>query len=181
MDLRPIPDEKKVIEFLREALQHGWPSNVVPTTKADLPGFEEIHYDRNPWRYVDLYGGAQTDIGFELIFHKSDMVWGTTYRGGFIDNESTDTTADRVFGFLVRALRAPNDLAVPLRGPSELESEDCAWLYKYRMSGSFASFAAVERILLNGEIVYERVFSGGYFGDEAVYGKPVPVFATLFS
>lgn len=165
----------EIIAFLHQARQHSWPANVHPSTKPELYGFQETHYRDGDWAFYDTYGGSVTDIGFQVIFYQQVQVWGVAYRGGIIQNAAISPT--EVFQFLIKALSAPLDVAVPLRGPSAYSAG--AWGYQYRVSGEFHSFLAVERILYHGVLVYERVLCGGTSGS-VPYGAAIPAVDALF-
>lgn len=173
-----MPNQRDIIAFLKEAHVHGWPHGIAPTTKPELHGFQEVRFQRGPWAYLDLFGGALTDIGFEVVFHREKAVWGVSYRGGVING---NLDANEIFAFLLAALDAPNESALPLRGPEEYRSEDRKWLYRYRLHGEFRSFTAVEQILFESSLSYERVLLGGCFGDDQLYGPAIPLYTALFA
>lgn len=158
----------EILDFLKRAHGVGWPQGVTPTTKRELPGFSDVLFAEGEWSYHDLFGGATADIGFEVIFFSGEPVWGIAYRGGVT---GLDPVADDVFAFLVEAMRAPNDMSLPLRGPGEYIRND--WCYRYRVHGGVSSFLGVERIYYRGVLCYERLQVGGRFGDHALYGTPI--------
>jgi hypothetical protein len=173
---RPFSDSD-LIAFIRAAIAYAWPNNFVPTQKPDLPGFNETHYGDGPWNFVDLWAGGMTDMGFEIVTYDDVATWGAAYRGGVID-EALGPAA--IYAFLAEALRSPHDSAFPLRGPAAYRSADGQWLYRFNVSGGVESFTAVEEILYRDSVVYQRVLTGGYFGDRNPYGPRVPLAASLF-
>lgn len=177
-----IPNQDEQLAFIKQGLAHGWPDNYVPTSKSELHGFYETHLTKGVWEYVDLWGGAMTDIGFVTVFYKQNLIWGMCYRGGVISKSlgdnviSSDLDDNEIFVFLGESLKSPNDGELPLRGPAEYRSNDSKWLYRYRVHGDFSSFVANEQILFDNNICYERVLTGGSVGDEQLYGSANPIF-----
>ena len=172
-----LPGADEILVFLKEAHAHGWPDGLMPSTKPELHGFEEVRFRNSSWEYLDTYGGDTTDVGFEIIFYKEKLVWGTSYRGGAI---SASIGAVEIFAFLVEALKAPNSSELPLRGPEVYQSADLKWLYRFRIYGEFRSFIAIEQILFESDLVYERTLIGGCCGDSRLYGPPIPLYKSLF-
>ena len=159
--------------FVAEAIENGWPSNSVEWSQEDFPKFYGSRYVRAPWRYVDLWAGATTDMGIQFVFYEDHPVWGCSYRGGIIDSrflESDTIESNPVFAFLIESLRLPATPELPIRGPREHSTAaDPGFTYKFEYSGSLDSFTAREHIDLEGRHVYERLFVGGRFGDGISY------------
>ncbi len=76
------PPAHEVTSFLRAAHVRGWPAGVSKVSIAGLGGFEQTRYSDGPFEFIDLYRGATTDVGLELIFCEGRQVWGAVYRGG---------------------------------------------------------------------------------------------------
>lgn len=166
-------DTREFVAFLREAHVQGWPEGIAPVSMAGLHGFYEFRHQNGSWEYLDLFGGDVTDVGFEVVFHEGGAVWGTSYRGGVIAPEVPP--AD-VFEFLVESIAAAESESetFSLRGPDRYDSTDGRWNYRYAMNGNLASYVAFERIWFEGNLVYERVLTGGQFGGR-LYGSSIPL------
>lgn len=116
--------------------------------------------------FVDLFGGARTDVGFEVVLFKNRLVWGASYRGGL---QSHEIDVDDAYDFLGRALRARPDGAIPIRGPAEYSEGERSWTYRHEIVGDFGGFTSLERMYNDEEPFYERLTFGGLAGDEAAY------------
>jgi hypothetical protein len=115
---------------------------------------------------VDLFGGARTDVGFEVVFYQSKLVWGASYRGGL---QNPEMGVDKIYAFLGRALDARAADAIPIRGPVEYSEPDCPWTYRHRLTGDFSGFTSLERVYEQELRVYERITVGGLAGDDGPY------------
>lgn len=164
------PPESDVVDFLREAHVRGWPDGVTKIRIAGHEGFEQTTYHSGSYSFVDLYRGATTDVGIEVIFWHGRQIWGAVYRGGI---SVTGADIDAIFGFLINALRARPPDALPIRGPRSFTEAHSRFLYRHELRGAIASFSSVEQIHADGAVVYERITIGGWSGDEAPYGAPV--------
>lgn len=168
----------EMLDFVRAAHLHGWPDGYKPTDKEGLHKFQEMRFKLGPWEYIDLFGGDTTDVGTEIVFYDQKIMWGMSYRGGIIGRAAS---VGEIYSFLAVALKAPNDSKVPIRGPAWYQSQDQRWLYKQAFLGEFRSFICVEQILYDGQLVYERTFSGGECGDSRYYGPGLPFYRDLFA
>jgi hypothetical protein len=168
------PDQ--ILAFLKKADAVSWPEGLRPTDKAELHGFLETHFREGDWEFYDAFGGEVTDIGLEIVSYKGKAIWGASYRGGVL---TSSDDVEQIFAFLVEALKAPNDSALPIRGPRRFDSGDGRLAYRYGVIGSFASFLAIERIMKDGEPAYERTLAGGYCG-ECLYGPRIELYDHLW-
>ncbi|MEU4477789.1 DUF5680 domain-containing protein [Micromonospora sp. NPDC023966] len=161
-------------DFLLEARAYGWPEHAGPSTHPAFPGFIETRYSRDAWDYSDLWSGTTTDLGMQIIFHGGAPYWGCTYRGGVIDPadaSGTGVPVDVVFEFLIDALRQPSCPTLPVRGPETYRSRSGSLRYSFQPHGRLPSFIAFERISLGDRLLYERILTGGRFGDGQGYGQ----------
>jgi hypothetical protein len=158
------PSEDELVAFVRRADAQAWPHGLVPEGD-DLPGFLRTTIDDGDLRFVDLFGGARTDIGLEVVFWKGKQLWGATYRGGLTE-PSVDL--NEAYGFLIRALAERPDEQLPVRGPDSFAEDE--WSYRHKVDGTFGAFSSIERMYLRGTPVYERITLGGWSGDDASYG-----------
>ncbi len=164
-------DMTELGEFVAEAIGYGWPDHTVAREGSEFPGFWNTHYERGPWRYVDLWSGSSTDAGVQFVFFEDHPAWSCTYRGGLVMTEHLlDLSVENnvIFAFLTTALSADGQRDLPIRGPVEFTRGNLA--YNMSVAGDLNSFLAFERITNGGACVYERVLIGGRFGDGVLYG-----------
>ncbi len=168
----PRTDELAV--FVLEALEFGWPDNTIAREDDEFPGFWNTHYERDQWRYVDLWSGSSTDAGVQFVFWEQRPVWTCVYRGGLLfEEDMVDLSVERneVFACLVEALSLDGPAQLPIRGPERYA--DGHLEYTFRPTGDLHSFLAVEAIERDNECVYERLLVGGQFGDGVAYGGSI--------
>jgi hypothetical protein len=161
----------ELAEFVAEAIDYGWPDNTVLRSGDEFTGFWNTHYTREAWSYVDLWSGSSTDAGVQIVFHSDQPRWCCLYRGGLLRKdlmEDLSISGNRVFAFLVEALRSSRVPDLPIRGPREYRRGSLC--YRLRYTGDLCSFVAFETIVDNLELVYERTLIGGQFGDGVAYG-----------
>ena len=115
------------------------------------PGSHDLSYAEGEWMYYDSFLGGERFAGEEALWVKGLPVWSMNYCGR--------VTGERFSGdFLKEALlRVPREL--PFRGPEEYECGE--YRYECRVDGDFSWFQGHERILRNGEEIYDCFFHGG--------------------
>ncbi|MEV7227304.1 DUF5680 domain-containing protein [Polymorphospora sp. NPDC051019] len=171
------PELSEIESFVRQAAPLAWPANVGDALSPNLPGFFESTAQIGDFVFVDLFGGARTDVGFEVVLYRGRLVWGASYRGGLSD-PAIDVAA--AYDFLGRALGARPADALPVRGPREYQEEDSPWLYRHEITGDFGGFTSLERMYFaDGPPLYERITVGGTTGDHASYLQWVDIATTL--
>jgi hypothetical protein len=158
------PDADALVAFVRRADALAWPKGLV-AEGDDLPGFLRTTVDEGDLRFVDLFGGARTDIGLEVVFWKGKQIWGASYRGGLSDPA---IDLNEAYDFLIRALGARDEQQLPIRGPGEYE--ESPWSYRHALKGTFGAFSSMERMYVSEVQVYERITIGGWSGDDGSYG-----------
>jgi hypothetical protein len=158
-----------LIEFVRRADKQAWPDGLKPEGN-DLPGFMRTTVVEDDFVFVDLFGGAKTDIGLEAVFWQGRQIWGAVYRGGLTDPA---VDLDEAYAFLAEALAARPADALPVRGPDRFEAR--GWTYVHRLDGTFGAFTSIERMRFASRFVYERITLGGWSGDHALYGPSIAI------
>lgn len=161
-----LPTIAEIEAFAREAAPRAWPANCGPAASASLKGFYESTVEMGDFVFVDLFGGARTDVGFEVVLYKQHLVWGATYRGGL---HRPEIDVDEAYAVLGRALAQRPPRAMPIRGPRNYSEATGNWSYRHEVEGDFAAFTSLERMYKDGEAVYERITVGGLAGDHATY------------
>ena len=162
------PALSQIEEFVRKAAPLAWPNGVGPASSQHLPGFWESAATIGDFAFVDLFGGARTDVGFEAVLYQNKLIWGACYRGGL---HRPETGVDEIYAFLGRALDARPTDAIPVRGPAEYAEPGTPWVYRHQLTGDFSGFTSLERIYEDGHRVYERITVGGLAGDDAPYSQ----------
>lgn len=117
-------------------------------------GTKRIEYERDDWRYLDVYVGSRDFLGAEFVFDAGQPVWAMNYYGYLLDDA---VDADVAYGFLQDALSRVDE-EHPFRGP-DLVREDYA--YENRQYGGIDRFLGEEAIAVDGEPVYEGYYRGG--------------------
>lgn len=167
------PPLGEIEAFVRKAAPLAWPANLQKASSPNLPGFYESAVRIDDFSFVDLFGGARTDVGFEVVLFQDRLVWGASYRGGLSD---PTIPVDEAYAFLGRALDARPADALPLRGPHEYREADSPWLYRHDITGGFGGFTSLERMYAgDGVPFYERLTFGGTTGDAASYLRWIDV------
>ncbi|MGH0052969.1 MAG: DUF5680 domain-containing protein [Sphaerochaetaceae bacterium] len=145
--------------FLVEAIQHTYASeNNRSTVKPAFPGSRQLEYEAGPFFYRDVYWGASSFAGQELVTYHAHPVWSMVYAGGMIDPMIDENMTKPIIMCLKQALRAvePN---IPYRGPRSLVNG--TFSYHNAPEGTIAQFHGKETILNGGVIVYELLYQGG--------------------
>lgn len=106
--------------------------------------------------FEDRKVGEQYYSGQEVIYEKSVPIWTMAYSGGII---SSSVSAETIYAFLKESLLEEENPNV-LRGPSFYQKEN--YFYLNEFAGEIGRFHGREYIRLDGQMVYELHYSGGY-------------------
>ncbi|MBD3319269.1 hypothetical protein GF342_05160 [Candidatus Woesearchaeota archaeon] len=156
------PTLVQILQFLDEALEHGYGSEQAKTTERN--GFKSITYQKGEWLYNDSYTGFFRSYGSETIFFKGQPVWVSQYGGGMTEEFQEEAFAKRTFQFLKEAFRQAHDGNFQFRGPPRYVRDD--WEYHMQWRGSAASFTGSEHIRYKGSVVFTHEFFGGLVQDK---------------
>lgn len=150
-----VDDVETLRQFLVAAKRMTYASGK-PGQVEQSPGLKLFHFEANGFRYQDAFYGSTSDIGQEIVWYDETPIWGMNYRGGLLPDH--EAKREKTFAFLRLAL-SQVQLDAPLRGPPLLLDGD--WLYQFKVEGDMHSFIGTEIIRCRGEIVFERIVTGG--------------------
>ena len=147
-----MDDEQALSAFVAEAHRNGY---ATAQPQVDDDGRKVLTYERENWRYRDVYYGSEAFGGHEVVSCQSDPRWGMHYYG---DLTTEDADRDETYSFLRAALeRASEDR--PYRGPERFERDGLT--YWSSVEGDLRRFEGEERIAADGATVYRGTFAGG--------------------
>lgn len=124
----------------------------VQSDKSTTIQFNDAEFEG--YQFHDNYFGGEPYGGREVIFINNQPTWMMVYYGWVVEN----VEADNVYKILMSALRN-STIDMPYRGPELFE--DGEWKYINSVEGEFTRFSGNEKILHNGEVVYEAKYMGG--------------------
>lgn len=118
------------------------------------------NYEKNPFRYHDIYYGSLIDGGRELVYFKDKPIWFMGYHGGIYGKN--EFLAQEIFDFLKEALlQIPEEF--PARGPKIYSKNNFTYLNNY--TGDIRRFFGEEVIKINNNHAYLRNYVGGFISD----------------
>ncbi|MDQ5970175.1 MAG: hypothetical protein QG593_692 [Patescibacteria group bacterium] len=156
-----MKDINRIIPFLLEANKAGY-ANDKPQIEKQTDGTHRIVYERDDFRFEDLWWGGNPFSGQESIAIGGRVMWAMQYRGWM--ESGFEAQSNEVFQFLRRALKHCT-VDDPLRGPKELKEDKL--LYVNSWSANLNNFHGEERILKENQHVYSCKYFGGVV-DEGV-------------
>lgn len=122
-----------------------------------LSGSKQLEYRAGALLYRDIYFGMNRFVGQELVYRDGNPLWSMGYAGGLVADADSALAAP-VYAHLRKALLGASP-ALPLRGPAVLD--DGHLRYTCQSEGALDAFHGVERITLDGRLVYTLHFCGG--------------------
>ena len=147
-----MDSEQALSAFVAEAHRSGY---ATARPQVDDDGRKMLTYERDNWRYRDVYYGSEAFGGHEVVFFHGDPLWGMHYYG---DLTTEDANRGETYSFLRTALgRASEDR--PYRGPERFERDGLT--YRRSVEGDLRRFEGEERITADGATVYRGTFAGG--------------------
>ena len=146
---------EQLVSFLEKAKKKTFASRVsIP--KRTLNGGKEYSYHEGEFLYKDKYFGSTIDTGQELVFHRDNLIWSMSYRGGMLKGK--EDLSKKCFSFLKKCLRnPPKDF--PVRGKPVYQEGN--FRYENSWRGSLEDFVGEEKIFWKGEQIYFRNYLGG--------------------
>jgi hypothetical protein len=132
-----------------------------PEVDPEEPGFKELEYKEDDWRYLDSYCGFFQSWGREVVWYKNMPIWNQLYGGGMGEKCRTDGEFEhKTFDFLKKALSAgEKQKTFQPRGPRSFKNDD--WSYVCNWKGDIAKFSGHEEIFYKNEVVFTHNFIGG--------------------
>ena len=142
--------EQEMISFLIRAKKATY-AGKGPEAASSRPHSHDLRYREGQLLYIDSYLGGGRFAGEEALWAEDAPVWSMNYAGRVTGQPFSGD-------FLKEALRhvTPD---MPYRGPSRYVSGGYA--YECEADGDFAWFQGRERILWQGQEIYECFFHGG--------------------
>jgi hypothetical protein len=123
-----------------------------------LQGAHQMEYVEGDFLYRDIYFGDDFFSGQEVVYLAAAPVWSMCYAGGWTTALTESDEAGRVGGVLQASLRlVPGEY--PYRGP--LLYRDGLYTYTNMPEGDVSRFWGMERIALEGSVLYELRYCGG--------------------
>lgn len=149
---------KAFIDFLIDAKKKTYAGNGQKIKMDDYSN--HYNYEKNPFRYHDIYYGSLIDGGGEIVYFKDNPIWWMGYHGGI--SGKNEFSAQEIFDFLKEALSLiPEEF--PARGPKIYVKNNFTYLNNY--TGNIGRFCGEESIKINNNRVYIRNYVGGFILD----------------
>jgi len=143
--------------FLVRAKRATYASGIAPQFSC-RPGSHDLHYQEQPFLYIDTYQGGFHFIGEEVVWEDGVNIWGMNYYGKMLVEEIPAGFGD----FLKHALlEVP--LETPYRGPQRYIEEK--FVYKCSFDGDPAHYSGKEEIFYQDRKIYHLDFHGGEIRD----------------
>lgn len=155
-----MKDIDRIIPFLLEANKAGY-ANDKPQIEKQSDGTHRIVYERDDFRFEDIWWGGNPFSGQESITIGGKVMWAMQYRG-YIEYGYEKYTTE-VFKFLRSALKLCT-ADEPLRGPRELREDN--FIYKNTWGANISNFHGEERIFKEDVHVYTCKYFGGLVAQE---------------
>ncbi len=147
----------ELLAFIFEALHYGYGSESIAGDDNTTDGSSKVVYEKDDWRYQDVYYGGEPYSGQTTIFYKGVACWNMVYFGKVlphVDNKQY------IYDCLRPALMAasPN---FPFRGPSVFIADNDL-RYANIGHGNVVQFYGQESIKdENDECLFETYYFGG--------------------
>lgn len=140
-----------MIPFLCRAKKATYAGNG-PRDNPSRPASHDLSYrEGEQLLYIDTYLGGERFSGEEAVWIGGTPVWAMNYTGRVTDEGFSGD-------FLREALSQVSE-SLPYRGPRRYENG--AYAFAMDVEGAFDWFNGAEKVLRNGETVYECRFHGG--------------------
>lgn len=143
-----------LIEFLIKAKTSTYAYGIKFKVISTKPNSIDYHYEEDNFIYHDTYFGSKEFYGEEIVYFDDKPIWYMEYKGGVLNDETTDIYAK----VLKPALKNVN-YKLPLRGPKEFIVGD--YKYTFETIGTLDQFEGKERIYYKDKLVYELKCCGG--------------------
>ncbi len=148
-------NKEELKKFINEAGMATYASGDESIKEKQPDGSTTIKFENGNYKYHDNYFGGEPYGGREVVFYNNKPIWMMVYYG-FVH---PDVNNGEVYKFLIESLSISTP-EIPYRGP--LSHENGIWKYENKISGEVENFSGKEKILKNGECVYEASYMGGF-------------------
>lgn len=144
----------KLEEFLIKAIISTYADGTKYKVKSTKPNSIDYHYEEDNYIYHDTYFGSKEFYGEEIVYNDDKPIWHMEYKGGVLNDETTD-----IYAKVLKPALKNIDNYLPLRGPKEFIIDD--YKYIFEVVGDLDSFKGIERIYKDEKLIYELICYGG--------------------
>jgi hypothetical protein len=148
---------KDFVKFLIAAKQNTYASGA-PADQSSRPGSHDMHFEQQPYAYIDTWLGGFHFIGQEAVWHTGIAVWGMNYYGKMLTEQ-----VPAEFSHFLKASLLQVPVEAPYRGPSTYSEGDFEYHCSWR--GSLVAFEGEEAISYQKMTLYRLNFHGGEVRD----------------
>lgn len=143
-----------LIEFLIKAKTSTYADGIKYKVESTRSNSIDYHYEEDSFIYHDTYFGSKEFYGEETVYFDDKPIWYMEYKGGVLNDETTD-----IYAKVLKPALKNVDNKLPLRGPKEFFIDD--YKYTFETIGTFDQFEGIERIYKKDKLVYELICCGG--------------------
>lgn len=143
----------KLVEFLIKAKTSTYADGIKYKVPSIKPNSIDYHYVEDNYIYHDTYFGSSEFYGEEIVSLDNKPVWPMEYKGGVLNNETTD-----IYATVLKPALKNVDYNLPLRGLKEFIVDD--YKYSFETIGTLNQFKGIERIYKKDKLVYELICYG---------------------
>jgi hypothetical protein len=161
----------RLADFLIEAGQNGWAAEAPKVDNPQRPGFKELVYQREDWKYRDSYAGYYMAPGSSVIYYKERPVWYMTY-GGRGQSQEHFALAKVTYDFLRNALMQPEP-RFPVRGLLRYAEDENRKYYRFNYKGDLSEGSWTESIDINHRLVFSQRGDVGLIIDKDEDRNPI--------
>lgn len=122
----------KLVEFLIKAKTKTYADGTKYKVASTSPNSMDYHYEEGKYIYHDTYFGSKEFYGEEIVYFNNEPIWHMEYKGGILNNETTD-----VYDKVLKPALKNIDCKFPLRGPKEFIVDNCK--YTFEVTGDLDS------------------------------------------
>ena len=143
-----------IIDFLIKAKISTYADGIKYKVTSTKPNSVDYHYAEDNYIYHDTYFGSKEFYGKETVYFDDKPIWYMEYKGGVLDDETTD-----IYAKVLKPALKNVDNMFPLRGSKEFLIDD--YKYTFETIGTLDKFEGIERIYKKDKLVYELICCGG--------------------
>ena len=150
---------KFLVMAKKQTYASGDEAKVASSREASNDYHFETELEGQHFAYHDTYFGGVRFMGEEVVYcGEGAPKWGMNYRGETLRLDMSEAAMDAV---LRPALAAVGEDAsvLPVRGPRHFERD--GYVYDFEVEGVLASFRGEEKVMKDGELIYQLHCEGG--------------------